>query len=376
VDFCGKVCHQVMQPEHTAYLNSSHAQVACVQCHIGPGAGWYVKSKLSGARQVFKTALGTYPRPIPTPIEALRPAQEVCEQCHWPEKFYPASLVTRDHYLSDRDNTRWQISLLVKVGGTSSSPTGHATGIHWHVDGANEMTYVASDGSRQAFDQVTWMRDGKPVVYTRGGTPLSAEELAAKRREGLERRLDCMDCHNRPSHNYAPPTSAVNTFLSAGKLDAGIPWIKRRAVTALSPEYATAAGASDSIALSLREFYAAEGIDLPETAVAAVQRIRELNMFPEMGVRWSKYPDNRGHFLFPGCFRCHGSDLRTPEGAAISADCNLCHTIVSQGSPDSLEHALSGHAVEFRHPVDIEGAEREMPCYDCHTGDASNFMDF
>jgi hypothetical protein len=110
--------------------------------------------------------------------------------------------------------------------------------------------------------------------------------------------------------------------------------------------------------------------------VAAVQRIHELNMFPEMQVRWSRYPDNRGHFLFPGCFRCHGSDLRTSEGAFISADCNLCHSIVAQGAPDSLERAMTAEGLEFRHPVDIEGAERDMPCYDCHTGDASNFMEF
>ena len=67
VQFCGQLCHTVMHPEFTAYQASPHARVACVDCHVGSGAGWYVKSKLSGARQVYYTALGTYPRPIPTP---------------------------------------------------------------------------------------------------------------------------------------------------------------------------------------------------------------------------------------------------------------------------------------------------------------------
>ena len=60
-----------MHPEFTAYQASPHARVACVECHVGSGASWYVKSKLSGARQVYYTALGTYPRPIPTPVHNL-----------------------------------------------------------------------------------------------------------------------------------------------------------------------------------------------------------------------------------------------------------------------------------------------------------------
>jgi len=85
--FCGSVCHSVMEPEYTAYQNSPHARVACVECHVGPGAGWYVKSKLSGLYQVYAVTTGNYPKPIPTPIENLRPARETCEECHWPEKF-------------------------------------------------------------------------------------------------------------------------------------------------------------------------------------------------------------------------------------------------------------------------------------------------
>jgi MFS family permease len=82
VQFCGQLCHSVMAPEFTAYQLSSHARVACVDCHVGAGATWYVKSKLSGARQVFATAFKTYPRPIPTPVHNLRPAAQTCEQCH------------------------------------------------------------------------------------------------------------------------------------------------------------------------------------------------------------------------------------------------------------------------------------------------------
>jgi hypothetical protein len=81
--FCGQTCHTVMEPEFVAYQNSPHSRVECVKCHIGPGASWFVKSKLSGIGQVFAVTLNTYPRPIPTPVHDLRPARDTCEGCHW-----------------------------------------------------------------------------------------------------------------------------------------------------------------------------------------------------------------------------------------------------------------------------------------------------
>src|SRR3972149_3988106 len=65
VAFCGTLCHSVMAPEHTTYLNSPHARVRCVDCHVGPGADWFVRSKMSGAYQVYAVLLNKYPRPIP-----------------------------------------------------------------------------------------------------------------------------------------------------------------------------------------------------------------------------------------------------------------------------------------------------------------------
>jgi hypothetical protein len=372
VEFCGKVCHQVMAPEHTAYYNSAHAKVGCVKCHIGPGADWYVRSKLSGARQVFKTALRIYPRPIPTPIVNLRPAQQVCEQCHWPEKFFPATQVTRDYFLGDRENTHWRVGLLIKVGGAEpTSPEGHASGIHWHVAESNRMTYVASGESRQEFDRVSWNRAGQEVVYTRGGREYPDSLLVQARAEGRLRTMDCIDCHNRPAHKYESPMKAVNVALLSRRLDPSIPWIKRQAVRALSREYSTPEGARDSIAAALRGFYDQEGIPLPDETVSAVQTLYDQNMFPAMRVRWDRYPDNRSHFFFKGCFRCHGSDLATAQGDRISADCNLCHTVVNQGPAGALGDTLVYSGVEFRHPVDVGGGERAMFCSECHLGDDS-----
>jgi hypothetical protein len=83
-EFCGMACHKVMQPEYTAFQRSPHVRVGCAGCHIGPGAEWFVKAKISGSWQLIAVAFDLYPRPIPTPVHSLRPANGTCEQCHWP----------------------------------------------------------------------------------------------------------------------------------------------------------------------------------------------------------------------------------------------------------------------------------------------------
>ena len=72
--FCGALCHTVMKPEYTAYKISPHSRVRCTECHIGPGASWFVRAKLSGLYQVYATVTDVYPRPIPVPVQNLRPA--------------------------------------------------------------------------------------------------------------------------------------------------------------------------------------------------------------------------------------------------------------------------------------------------------------
>ena len=116
VSFCGRTCHTAMKPEFTAYQVSPHARVACVDCHVGSGASWYVKSKMSGLRQVIAIS-NTYPRPIQTPVANLRPARRTCEQCHWPRRFWGAQLKVFNHFAADETNTPRQVRLLIKTGG-------------------------------------------------------------------------------------------------------------------------------------------------------------------------------------------------------------------------------------------------------------------
>ena len=134
VQFCGEACHGVMKPEYVTYLNGPHARVACAECHIGKGASWYVRSKLSGTYQVYATLADKYPTPIPTPVKNLRPAQETCEQCHWPKKFV-GNLDRTYHLLpaATKPIRPITVRLLLKVGG--GDPThGPVGGIHWHMN--------------------------------------------------------------------------------------------------------------------------------------------------------------------------------------------------------------------------------------------------
>ena len=163
--FCGALCH-VMKPEYTTYKISPHSRVRCTECHIGPGASWFVRSKISGLYQVYATVTDKYPRPIPVPVQNLRPAPETCEQCHWPAKFYGWLELRRQFFLPDKQNTPWNIRLLVYVGGAIATK-GPVGGIHWHMNVSNRMEYIATDESRQTIPwvRVTNRETGAVTVY-------------------------------------------------------------------------------------------------------------------------------------------------------------------------------------------------------------------
>lgn len=367
-EFCGTTCHTVMEPEYTAYQNSPHARVGCVKCHIGPGAGWFVRSKLSGAYQIYATIFNKYPRPIPTPIENLRPAQETCEQCHWPKHFFSEKQELNTYYNSDEKNTKWRLGLLLKVGG-GNAEAGPTSGIHWHMNIANEVTYAATDSQRQV---IPWVRakslDGKVTTYRSTEIPFSDEDLAKARM----RKMDCIDCHNRPSHIYHPAPRTVNHVISLGWLSPELPNIKSISVQVLEGSYTTKQSALDSIKLVFEGYYrtnypsiAASKGDEIARGVAELQKIYLRNYFPEMKVSWRKFTDNIGHLYYPGCFRCHDGKHVSEEGKVLSRDCNVCHTILSQESEkEKVRFSLGG--VEYQHPADVGDAWKEMNCSDCH----------
>jgi len=373
VTFCGKTCHEVMNPEYTAYQNSAHARVACVECHVGPGADWFAKSKLSGLYQVYAVTANVYPKPIPTPIENLRPARETCEQCHWPGKFFGAQQRIFNHFMYDKENTHWPINMLVKTGGGDTKP-GEVSGINWHTFVSNKIEYIARDDQRL---EIPWVRatnikTGKVTIFQNEDEPLSQEEIDSAE----VRTLDCMDCHNRPSHVYGSPDEVIDNVLFIDRINRNLPEIKRIAVEAMVQEYETSEQAKHGIANYITEYYMneypelyRENKEMIEQAVLETQTQFSQNIFPFMKVRWEEYPNNIGHFDSPGCMRCHEGKHVSEDGLmSITRNCDACHIIIGQGSGDRAEYSTTQEGLRFEHPEDIDEAWTEMGCYECHTG--------
>jgi hypothetical protein len=332
VGFCGQVCHTVMKPEYTAYQNGPHARVACVSCHIGPGAPWFVKSKLSGTRQVFAVMFNTYPRPIPSPVTNLRPARETCEECHWPEKFTGDKIVTFHQFADDEANSETVTTMRVHVGG-GSEKYGIASGIHWHMDPATRISYVTTDAKRQT---IPWVQ----VEDRRGRRVFRAPDITDAQLVKAERRqMDCMDCHNRPSHPFtATAEEAVDEAMGFGRIPKTLPFVRRQTVAALKQNHLSQEAAAGAIARSLRDFYRTQYLQQHpalegqvNAAVTVTQDLYRRNVFPTMKVSWGTYANNIGHTDFPGCFRCHDENHSTKDGKTIPQDCELCHQMLEAG---------------------------------------------
>ncbi|MCE9616679.1 MAG: cytochrome C [Lentisphaerae bacterium] len=364
VTFCGVTCHGVMKPEYTAFQNSPHANVTCTKCHIGPGADWFVKAKINGLYQVYSVMFNKYHRPIEAPVQSLRPAQETCHTCHWPDKFFGSIERVRTHHSADETNTPWTVRMLVKVGGGTSTGE-HEGGSHWHVRAGNKVEYIAADKKRQV---IPWVRltdaSGKVTVFRTqdAATALTEEQIAA----ATVRTMDCIDCHNRPTHHFNSPARSLDLALADGRIDASMPYIYRNALALLDAPYTTEPEALQAIAKGLGAQYPGGGPQV-EQAIATVQDIFAKNIFPEMKVSWRAYPDHIGHFEAPGCARCHDGEHVSEAGEPITSTCTSCHTILSQGAGPSSQ-APSPTGLAFEHPGDMSELNEMIGCYTCHGG--------
>ncbi len=326
VTFCGRTCHGLMEPEYTAYQNSPHSRVECVSCHIGPGASWFVKSKLSGAGQVVATILDTYPRPIPAPVENLRPARETCEQCHWPQKFGADRLRIIRKFAADENNSESTTVLLMRIGG------GGEPGIHGaHVGSGIRIRYAHADRQRQ---QIPWVE-----ITHNGGPPTIYADPEAKPEEIQKmpvREMDCMDCHNRPTHAFELPERALDRALASGAVPPELPWVKQIGLELLQKEYPSREEARRQIPAALEAYYAESHPEIHRERGEQIARasrglvaVYERNVFPEMKVTWGTYPNNIGHTDFPGCFRCHDDMHSSADGKTIPQDCDTCHQLLA-----------------------------------------------
>ena len=332
-EFCGLACHSVMEPEHTAHQRSPHSRVSCAGCHIGPGADWFVKSKLDGAWQLVSVAFDLYPRPVPTPLHDLRPARDTCEQCHWPTKHIGDKLRVIKHYKEDEANTELTTALVLRVGGVEG--TG-GTGIHWHVSPEYSIRYRSDETREEIYEVEMTGPDGEVTNYADRRAPEDG---------GVWRTMDCVDCHNRPSHIYRQAHVEVDRVINEGLVDRSLPYVKREGVRIIDKQYDSHAAARAGIKQDLQAFYAEnypeiaeEKADAIDAAADALGDAYAVNVFPNMNVWWDTYPDHIGHEQSDGCARCHKRSMRTAEREQISDDCDICHLVLAEEeeNPDLL----------------------------------------
>ena len=335
--FCGAACHTVMDPEFTTYKRSPHARVKCVECHIGEGANWFVKSKLSGSWQLVSVSLDLFPRPIPAPVHNLRPARETCEQCHWPDKFVGDRFRVNTHFAEDEANTEAKTVLVVKVGGRQAA---HSHGIHWHVDPDHVLRYRSDEKRQTIYEVETVAKDGTTKRWT---GPAASSPEAARATEW--RTLDCVDCHNRPTHVYRDAVHELDAALLDRRVDPSLPFVRREGLKALQAEYPSHEAARAGIAKAIGAFYAesypqvaAEKKEAVAAAGTALGDIWCWNVFPTMNIKWGTYVNHIGHTTDMstqvGCFRCHDEEHKAADGKAISQDCSTCHSLLAQEEKD------------------------------------------
>ncbi len=327
-EFCGTTCH-TMPPEYSAYQRSPHARVQCVECHIGRDVVTTQFTRKAGdLRHVLLTITQNYEFPIHS--RAMRPARDTCEKCHFPEKFSDDSLREIYHFADDVNNTPENTYLILKTGG-GTRREGLGQGIHWHIE--NEVYYLATDALEQDIPYVRVVDEaGNIREYYDVSAGYTPDDIAGT----VLARMDCLNCHNRITHNIPNPGNAIDAAMRKYLIAGDLPHIRQQAFAVLSAEYESDQAAYEGIA-GLESFYAetypdiyAERADDVQAAVKTVQEIYKQSVFREQKIDWDTHPNNLGHTYDPGCFRCHDGKHLTGSGEAIRLECNLCHSIPAQ----------------------------------------------
>lgn len=371
--FCGTSCH-TMPPEYSAYQVSPHARVNCVECHIGREfVGNQFLRKAGDARHIIALLFTQYEYPIMA--HEMRPAPEICERCHSPQKFSDDSLREIQTFASDVDNTPTSIYLALKTGG-GSTREGLGRGIHWHIE--SQVMFYPTDKLEQTIPYVrVYNADGTYEEYV----DLNATLPATPTLEAGLQRMDCITCHNRITHKVAMPEDAVDDLLAAGVIDRTIPEIRGKAVEVLRATYTSNAQANNGIAglenfyqVAYPAFYQTE-TDRAKltTAIEELQALYQRSVYIEQKSDWNSHSNNVGHKNFPGCFRCHDGEHLNADQQAIRLECNLCHSIpvvagqgdfvanleISRG-PEPATHKNANWLVRHRDYFD-------RTCESCHT---------
>jgi hypothetical protein len=330
--FCANACHNVHPEESVAIQDSKHANVKCVECHMGRvGTITAMFKKAGHLKHIVPIITKSYGRP--TFSESLLHSKNSCEGCHYSLSRHSDSLEEIRNYLPDETNTEKTTYFILGAGGEDPG-RGLSDGSHWHV--VNKVEYDASDEERQ---DMVWVKvtkeDGSIEEYRRAGAPEPAggHEEEGEHAEGHVKTMDCLDCHNRMGHPFTTPEKAVNEAFADGRLSSELPYMKKELENFLDSKYGSqeeALSALDVFETQYKETYpeaeAMLGSEVDKAFEVAKDLVTRL-IFYRPGVSWDQFPDNSGHTAFPGCFRCHNGKFESEEGDVIPIRCNLCHSL-------------------------------------------------
>jgi nitrate/TMAO reductase-like tetraheme cytochrome c subunit len=375
VKFCGTTCHTLMEPEYTAHAKMEHANLRCVDCHIGEGVSGFLASKVEASRELISMMAGTVPHPIHAHEGIHEVAKEACQHCHWSQKFQPDRKIHRVHFLRDEENTEYDIDMTLHLA-SGNKPLGLSKGAHWHMNKDVKIEYVATDKEAQEIPWVklTDLKTGKSTVFQNEDEPLDKEAFDTLKVV----QMTCIDCHSRPAHDFKPAEEFINAAFVRGEIDRSLPEFKAAAVAAVSEEEFTSSdSAKILIPQKIKEFYdenypevLEENKEALDKSIAAVVKGFSQNVFPDMKVRWDKYYNNIGHLKSKGCFRCHDGMHVAENDEVIPKTCTTCHTFNAIGTPGEMVYATPDSPLDFIHPgEDVEQEDwEEALCSDCHAG--------
>jgi formate-dependent nitrite reductase cytochrome c552 subunit len=219
----------------------------------------------------------------------------------------------------------------MKVGGVTWQGR---VGIHGrHLETGARIHYISIDPERSIIPVVNYVTDdGKTITFVSTDIKTTPEQLA----KGEHREMDCVDCHNRPTHAFELPESGVDKQMATGQISPELPFVKKKAVELLKANYSDRDLASQKIIEDLNDFYKANYPEIYRTRRTLVQQSAQQiaaiylrNVFPSMRLTWGAHPNNLGHNDSPGCFRCHDGSHTSADGQTIPNDCSTCHSLLA-----------------------------------------------
>jgi hypothetical protein len=227
------------------------------------------------------------------------------------------------------------------------------------MEGQHEIRFVPGDPRHQSVAFIRYRTpEGEVFEFTNADHPPPPG--------AVPRGMDCVTCHNQPTHGFKLPGDAIDEALALGRLDPTLPYIKREALAAVSGDYDSEAEARQCIESALLAFYR---LSYPDLAVQRADDIQQAirvagdvwarNVFPEMNITWGTYPDNVGH--------PHAVAVPDDHQGRTNDTCLMCHATSPAGTPTSIPHVANEHTSCLACHAPVGPADRGFPgCFRCH----------